>query len=358
MYQFTTTTVINSVNAKDNKGVDLVDGAGSAIPIVAGSATKLDIAKVGSFNKANITGIYKSPYQAGVLEQATVTVLQTAAGKVLKLVVDINLSGATSSDYVSSTVEFDKKVFAEIVATNNAANDAASLVAVLNSYKNRFGLSYLTATNSGATITLTARDFYQRFVSVKLYDSAVSSNGLDVVDTLSATGTVSRAGVTGFGDDTWMIQSVVVPTTANTSFCGTLKNERPEMGGNYTQYVIHYSIDNPADLKGIFAGAKSNTTHVLWVKASLVAGVETELDKLGISYGADITGTNTVAVGATTQLAFAGVGEITWTEEEGKTGVATLSDSGVVTGVGAGKIDITATDSVGNTAVIEVTVTA
>ena len=358
MFQFTSTTVINSVNAKDYNGVDLLDGTGSVIPVVKGSATQLDIAKVGSFKKANITGLYKRPYTAGVLEQATVVVPQTAAGKVLKLTVTINLSGATSSDYVSSTVEFDKNVIVEIVATNNATNDAASIVAQLNSFKNRFGLSYLSATNSGATITLKAKDFSQRFASIKLVETAVAANGLDIAETALATGTVTVAGKTGFGDDTWMIQSVVLPTSANTNFFGTLKNERPELSGNYTQYTIHYSIDNPADLKGVFAGAKSNTTHVLWVKNSLVSGVETELNKLGISYGEDITGTTTVVVGATSQLAFAGVGAITWSAEAGKTGVATLSAAGVVTGVGAGTIKITAADAVGNTAEVTVTVTA
>ena len=286
MFQFTTTTVINSVNAKDYNGVDLLDGTGVVIPVVKGSATQLDIAKVGSFKKANITGLYKRPYTAGVLEQATVVVPQTASGKVLKLSVTINLSGATSSDYVSSTVEFDKNVIVEVVATNNAATDAASIVAQLNSFKNRFGLSYLSATIDTVdtdTIILKAKDFSQRFASIKLVETAMATNGLDIVETELATGTVTVAGKSGFGDDTWMIQSVVLPTAPNTSFFGTLKNERPELGGNYTQYTIHYSIDNPADLKGVFAGAKSNTTHVLWVKAGLVAGVDAELVKLGIT---------------------------------------------------------------------------
>ena len=286
MFQFTSTTVINSVNAKDYNGVDLLDGTGAVIPVVKGSATQLDIAKVGSFKKANITGLYKRPYTAGVLEQATVVVPQTAAGKVLKLTVTINLSGATSSDYVSSTVEFDKNVIVEIVATGVAATDAASIVAQLNSFKGRFGLSYLTATIDAVntdTIILKAKDFSQRFASIKLVETAMATNGLDIVETELATGTVTVAGKTGFGDDTWMIQSVVLPTAPNTNFFGTLKNERPELSGNYTQYTIHYSIDNPADLKGVFAGAKSNTTHVLWVKDSLVTGVETELNKLGIT---------------------------------------------------------------------------
>lgn len=286
MFQFTSTTVINSVNAKDYNGVDLLDGTGAVIPVVKGSATQLDIAKVGSFKKANITGLYKRPYTAGVLEQATVVVPQTAAGKVLKLSVTINLSGATSSDYVSSTVEFDKNVIVEIVATGVAATDAASIVAQLNSFKGRFGLSYLTATIYAVdtdTIILKAKDFSQRFASIKLVETAMATNGLDIVETELATGTVTTAGETGFGDDTWMIQSVVIPTSANTSFFGTLKNERPELGGNYTQYTINYSIDNQADLKGIFAGAKSNTTHVLWVKAGLVAGVDAALATLGIT---------------------------------------------------------------------------
>lgn len=353
MNQFTTTTVFNSVNAKDYNGVDLVDGNGSAIPAFTGSATKLDVAKVGSFKKANITGLYKRPYVAGVLETATLVVPGNTAGDVLKLVIDINLSGATSSDYVSSTVEFDKKVIVEVLGTGTNTTTATALTNALNAMKNRFGLSYLTATVSGATITLKAKDASQRFASIKL--TKVTVSGIDVTETEVASGTITANGASGFGDDLWMIQSVVIPTGANTDFFGTNKLERPEMGGNYTQYILHYSIDNPADLKGTFSGAKSNTTHVFWVKNGLVAGVETELKKLGVPFGATIEGLNTVVVGATITLSFAGTGAITWTTSAAAK--ATVAD-GVVTGVAAGTADITATDAIGNTATITVTVEA
>ena len=56
MYQFTTTTVLNS--SLDSNGTTAK---------YSGSATGLNVTRVGSFKKANIVSIYKNAYVAGQL---------------------------------------------------------------------------------------------------------------------------------------------------------------------------------------------------------------------------------------------------------------------------------------------------
>ena len=65
MYQFTTTTVINS--NLDSNGVT---------PKFAGSATGFNVTRVNFFKKDNIESIFKTPYAAGVKEVATDSLCQ------------------------------------------------------------------------------------------------------------------------------------------------------------------------------------------------------------------------------------------------------------------------------------------
>ena len=73
-----------------------------------------------------------------------------------------------------------------------------------------------------------------------------------------------------------MIKSVMIPTYENTRFFGTNKEERPVIGGNYSQYTIRYSVDKHID-DGISSGGKSITTHVFWVKSDLVEAFDEAL---------------------------------------------------------------------------------
>ena len=77
MYQFTTTTVINS--NLDSNGVT---------PKFAGSATGFNVTRVNFFKKDNIESIFKTPYAAGVKEVATVTLGAATSGKVVRLSVN------------------------------------------------------------------------------------------------------------------------------------------------------------------------------------------------------------------------------------------------------------------------------
>lgn len=352
MYQFTTTTIINS--NLDSNGVTAK---------FAGSADQLTVTRVGTFKKDNIVSIFKNPYTAGVKEQAKVTVPAGTSGKVLRLEVIVKLEQSTNSEYANSFLWFRKPVVIEIISTGVAADNAAALVSELTKFKNSYGFSYVNATSSGADVTLVATDNNQRFESVKLTEENTSPNSIIQPEyDLVATGSVIVPGKIGFGDDEFMIKSIQIPTYENTRPFGTSLEERPILGGNYTQYTLRYSIDKDG-ADGIVSGFKSVTTHVFYVKSDLVTSFETELDKLSLSGGyklsATIDDSSLSLTGPETgQITVTGaVGEVTYTSEDDDK--ATVSTSGVVTPVAiTAEVVITVADAAGNTAAVSVKVTA
>jgi hypothetical protein len=366
MYQFTTTNVINSQYAVDYDGNALLDSNGANVDKYVGSASQLFVAKVGTFKKANIVALHKRPYQAGVKEVAQITGVQVAAGLIYRLQIDLKLSQSTLSEYVNYSLDFKKPVTVEILATNNTNNDVASLVAALNTMKNRFGHTYVTASANGAVITLTAKDTTQRFASVVLSKEATSPNSIIQPEfTTVATGAVTTAGIIAFGDDAWMMRQVVLPTAENVRAFGVSKEERPVLGGNYTEYTLRYSIVKDGQ-DGTVSGATSITTHVFWVKATLVAGFETELDKLSLTIPykltAAVTTTATLSTGGdeSDQMVVTGaIGAVTFVSDQPTR--ATVNATGMVTTLGVageGAVVVTVTDAVGNTAHVDYTITA
>ena len=269
MYQFTTTTVINS-NLDSNE----------VTPKFAGSASGFNVTRVNFFKKDNVESVYKNPYTAGVKEVAIVTLGAATLGKVARLSIEVRLAQQNAdSEYANAYLWFRKPVVVEVISSGVAATDATALVAQLNGLKDRFGSKYFNASAVGAAITLTALDDNQRFYSVKFEQEIASPNSIIEMEYNPVAGTsfvVSVAGKPGFGNDSHMIKSVMIPTYENSRFFGTNKEERPIIGGNYTQYTIRYSVDKHID-DGISSGGKSITTHVFWVKSDLVEAFDEAL---------------------------------------------------------------------------------
>lgn len=358
MYQFTTTNVINSAYALDYNGAILLDGNGAQIAKYVGSASALNVAKVGTFKKENIVSIYKRPYTAGVLEIAKVTVAAGTAGDVYRLTIDLKQSQATPSEYVNYTMDFKKPIVVEVLYLTDAATTAGLLKDQLNTLKNRFGHSYVTASVSGAEITLTAKENTQRFntVSVDLVEPDANSM-TQYKFTNKGTGTVTTAGKIGFGDEAWMIKSIMIPTAENVRYFGVSKDERPIPGGNYSEFVLRYSVVKDGT-DGIVSGGTAVTTHVFYVKSDLVDGFQSAIEAVGLTVPATLVATMTDADGvlstganATDQITVTGaVGAVTYASDQVTR--ATVNATGLVTtaGVtGTGAVIVTVTDSVGNT---------
>lgn len=357
MYQFTTTSVINSL--LDSNGVTSK---------FSYSGTTFKVARVGSFKKADIVSVTKRPYYPGVKEVAKVTVPTITAGLVARLEIDVRLSQQTDSEYANTYLYFKKPVVVEVIATANTTNDAAALVAQINGLKDRFGFSYVTATSSGADITLTATNFNQRFFDVKVLKEGNSNNSIiqpEYIDVTAGTFVVTSVGRLGFGDDDWMARRIIRPTAENVRYFGISKDETPVLGGKYTQYTLTLKVQKDPS-EGIVAEGYSVTNHVFYVLDSLVAAFDAALASATItvttSYGGGViiitAPAATVANSGTLQLTANGaVGTVTWVSSD--VDVATVASTGIVTAdaTEVGPVTITATDSEGTVATFTVTVT-
>lgn len=278
MYQYTTTNIINSEYLKDYEGNDLLDSAAAQIPAFAGTAAGLSLPKIGNFKVANIVSIYKRPYTAAVKEIAQITMPTITATYVIRLDVVIKLEQSTNSEYTNYSLDFQKPITVEVIATGTAATDAQAIINQLNGLKNRFGYKYFTAALSTADIVLTCNQAEQHIKSMVISyinpSTLYTNNSIIQPEyTIPAANTtnfaVTTAGKIGFGDDNWMIRKVMLPTAENVRYFGISKNERPVLGGQYTEYVLRYSLTKDGT-DGIVSGATSVTTHVFYVKSDLV----------------------------------------------------------------------------------------
>lgn len=359
MFQFSTQTVINSN----------LDSNGTTAKY-AGTSTDFTVTRVNKFLKNNILSVYKRAYIAPVKEVATFVVPQATSGKVIRLSIDVRLTTAsTDSEYASTYLYFKKPVVVEVYSVGAAITDATALVKQINGLKDRFGYSYITASNvsgTSATITLTATNEFQRFKSIALDQESASTNSMfqPNYDSLSTSFTVTTSGKEGFGDDTYMIKAVRVPTFENQRYFAPNTEERPIPGGNYTQYTIRYSVAKSDD--GIIAGRTSVTTHVFYVLETLKTEFEAQLSTtfpgivtVGGAGALTISGDEVLDLSnaETTTLIASGTNTaITWSSSN--TAIATVSVSGLVTPVATGTAIITATAADGKTGTFTIKVVA
>ena len=344
MYQFTTTTIINSNT--DINGNTVISSASDYFQVLG----------TGKFLSAKVVGAHKRPYSAGVKQVATITVPSGTAGDVHRLTIEIRLEGSTESDYASPFYYFNKINTVEVLHTGTASTTATALKAQLNDLRDKYGKAYFTVGGSGADITLTAKTYYQRFQSVILSKEYASTNTMVAPDYATvATGTVSTAGKIPFGDYAYMVGNISIQTLDKTRFFATLQDEKPSVDGNYSQYTVKYSIDK--DDIGVQAGLKSITEHVFYVESGVVSAFETALSTASVAFGMTVAaGDASLANSATTTLtATNAVGAVTYAVKSGTS--ATVSGSTVTADATIdGDTVITGTDAVGNTADVTITV--
>lgn len=276
MYQFTTTTILNS--ATDSNG---------SLAKYAGSATGLNVTRVGFFKTANVVSVFKTPYAAGVKEIAHVTIPTITSGLVARLSIDVRLSQQTDSEYANTYLYFKKPVVVEVLSTGVDTTTATALVAQINALKDRYGFSYITAATSGADIHITATNNNQRIFDIKILKEA-GTTGNSLIepwyeDVTASTFHVATPGKLGFGDDEYMVKSIMLPTYENSRYFGTNKEERPILGANYSQYTLRYQIAKTGT-DGILGGGTSITTHVFYVPAANVATFEAALVNASIPF--------------------------------------------------------------------------
>ena len=359
MYQFTTTNVINS--ATDSN---------TAIAKYAGANGVFNVARVGSFKKDKVVSVYKNAYVAGVLEEATITVPTVALGLVIRATVNVFLTTSANSEYANFSMDFKKPVTVEVLSTGDSTLDAAALVKQLKALKDRFGYAYITASNSTNVITIKATEPFQRIKSIIIEKEVASPNSMiqPEYQVVGTNFTVTVPGVDGFGDDSWMVRNIVIPTAENVRHFGMNKDGRPIIGGGYDQYTLRYKIELDGD-DGVFSGAQSVTTHVFYVLSTLSAAFKTAMENAGITVlTADGPGATTssftvnasdtvIVVGDTATLSSVGAtGTVTYTS--GTTGITIAGNIATAATANATPVVITATDAAGNTGTVSIKVIA
>ena len=357
MFQFTTETLINS--ATDSNGVT---------PKFAGATGAFTVTRINRFKTSGIVGtkVYKRAYSAPVLAQSTIALPSSlTAGDIYRLHVEVILSHDADSEYArTSSVKMGRPIFVEAVvpATNTATALGDAIVANYNKQA-KWGHQLITITNNAGTLTITALTEYQRFAEVKAEKLVLDSFNNEYFKDQSATVTVVKLGYEGFGTVTWVNKNLRLPTWVNTNWTAISQDERAVPGGQYTQYSFQYRADRGimgANVVG--ASATSITTHIFYVLSTLVSDFETALTNAGLAIETanklDITGTTSLANGATSQLTVVGAqGTVTWSVVSG-TSATVNSSTGLVTAHASNDGDtvIKAVDALGSVGTITIKV--
>lgn len=292
MFQFTTTNVINSDK-------DLTTG--KALYEVKNDT--LVVKRVANFKKENIAAIYKAV--AVDPENAKVTIdltgVSATAGDVLRLSIYVGLSQASQDSRYSNDMIYKGKPFSvDFVWQDTAANSAKKLVETIKKYSLLvYGEKLLTASDSGAFVTIEATNEYQRFRRVDLEKFEKTPNEYPysgkytVIKSLSDLASKTRtqlngttegffAGKEGFGTYSFLLHNLRLPTSARTRAFGINQDETPIVGAKYNQYTIHYCANRGVlGLNAVGDTVKSVTTHVFYVKSDLASTFEALLEQVG-----------------------------------------------------------------------------
>lgn len=300
MFQFTTTTILNSLQDYNDSSKNLIgevkDGA-----TVIGIHIKRDF----KFLAANVEAIYKRAAYDPEMAQATIDLTEVTTpteDTTFRIAVYIRLSGSQNSYYANDFVFKGKPFYIEFLwrAGETAANVAKKVIKVAKKYQQMvYEYQLLDITESAGVVTIKGTDEYQTLTKVDLEKFDVNAGPwqegghvgefipVDTLDEESVyhTGdvvTLVKQAKQGFGTYRNMIKDYRLPTAANTRWTKIIQDETPVVGAKYNQYTIVQCVN-----RGIMGGdavgevAKSKTTHVFFVKQDLATAFEAELAKIG-----------------------------------------------------------------------------
>lgn len=297
MFQFTTTTVINSAKDYTNPSVELFKG----------NSKYFDVKRVNRFKVKNIRSVYKQDPVAQSNAKATIdmskvkTVLTTskATKGTFRVEIYVHLAQSNNNPLYSNTWVVKGRPWTfEFSATST--EDAGAIVDKVIKMINKFKLftmdtEQLKATKEGTKLALTAQDPYQIFSKVELqyFDpnigtttgcctprgeyAPVENYGVTDVTTITP-------GNEGFGTFEWIMRNLRLPTAEQTRWNALYQDDRPMVGATYTQYTLEY-CENRGILGGDAVGeeTKSVTTHVFFVNQAVKTQFEAALSAAGIT---------------------------------------------------------------------------
>ena len=300
MFQFTTTTIVNSLKDYNFPDKDLITEVKEGSTVV-GIHIKRDF----KFLAANIEAIYKRAAHDPEMAEATIdltAVTAPAEDTTFRIAVYIRLSGSQNSYYANDFVFKGKPFYIEFLwrAGETAANVAKKVIKVAKKYQQMvYEYQLLDITENAGVITIKGTDEYQTLTKVDLekfdenegpWQEGGHVGAFIPVDTLDEesiyhTGdvvTLVQQAVQGFGTYRNMIKDYRLPTAANTRWTKIIQDETPVVGAKYNQYTIVQCVK-----RGIMGGdavgevVKSKTTHVFFVNQAIASQFETQLAKIG-----------------------------------------------------------------------------
>ena len=291
MFQFTTTTVINSATDYTNPSVALFKG----------DPKYFDVKRVNRFKVKNIRSVYRQVPVAPSNAKATIDmdkVKETLNTKsvtkgTFRVEIYVHLAQSNNNPLYSNTWVVKGRPWTfefSATSTEEGENIVAKVIKMITKFKLfTMDTEQLKATKEGAKLVLTAQDPYQIFSKVELqyFDPSIGTTtgcctprGEYVsVENCGVTGVVTiTSGNEGFGTFEWIMRNLRLPTAEQTRWSAPYQDDRPMVGATYTQYTLEY-CENRGILGGDAVGeeTKSVTTHVFFVNQVVKSQFESAL---------------------------------------------------------------------------------
>lgn len=297
MFQFTTTTVINSAKDYTNPSVELFKG----------DSKYFDVKRVNRFKVKNIRSVYKQDPVAQSNAKATIDMAKVketlTANKATKgtfrVEIYVHLAQSNNNPLYSNTWVVKGRPWTfEFSATST--EEATAIVDKVIKMITKFKLftmdtEQLKATKEGTKLVLTAQDPYQIFSKVELqyFDPSIGTTTgcctprgeYAPVENYGVTNVATiTPGNEGFGTFEWIMRNLRLPTAEQTRWNALYQDDRPMVGATYTQYTLEY-CENRGILGGDAVGeeTKSVTTHVFFVNQAVKEQFEAALTAAGIT---------------------------------------------------------------------------
>lgn len=299
MFQYTTTTIINS-------NVDYT----TKKPLWSSQAEDVEEGVIGSFNvkrhlkflKPNVVAIYKAEAYDPTFAKATIDLSSiTQNAGVFRIAMYIRLSGSQNSYYSNDMVFKGKPLYIEFERKNGEAlaEVAKKVAAIAKKYMTMvYEQEIVKVSASDTKVIIDATDEYQLFTKVDLewynpdggfqfccntaggYELIASAKEANDPEYDSRNTLVQ--GKMGFGTYTYLLHNFRLPTAANTRWNKIIQDESPIIGAKYNEYIIEYCTN-----RGIMGGdavgdiTRSKTTHVFYVKQEVASDFESGLEAIG-----------------------------------------------------------------------------
>ena len=295
MFQFTTTTVINS-NEDYTSGLKPLWKAEEA---KEGKPAHMNIKRHLNFIKDNVVSITKAEYTPSKNAKATLDI--SKLGKTegnFRIAMYIKLSKSSANSYYANDLVFKgKPLYIEFVWKQGEA--AADVAKKIKDTVKKYMLAVYekdlvkVSVSDTTKVVIEGVDEYQRFERVDI-EEYVKEEGMSMLGKYQvvksamteahktdagydANFTIEQ-GKEGFGTYQWILKNLRLPTAARTSWTAINADEAPIIGAKYNEYVIRYCVN-----RGIMGGdavgevTKSLTTHVFYVNQSVSASFEASL---------------------------------------------------------------------------------